>query len=86
MSVPPPKQCVVAVADMECHRFVEEIGPGTVLKLAATSDATSVHRHQMPPQQVMTHHPVSQWQEQGCWECCLGRSQVQGLGGSWITS
>ncbi len=71
---------------MGCSRSVEEIGPGTVQKLAATSDATSVHRHQMPAQQVMTHRPVSQWQGQGCWERCLGRSQVQGLDGSWITS
>ncbi len=86
MSAPPPKKCIVAVADMRCHRSVEEIGPGTVLKLAATSDATSTPRRQMPPQQVMTHLPVSQWQGQGCWERCLGRSQVQGLDGSWITS
>jgi len=95
------KICSIAAAEMGCCRSVEEIGPSTIQKLAATSDATSIHHHLMPPQQVMTHHPVSQWtpyqhrlghrpvsqgQGQGCWERCLGRSQVQGLNGSWITS
>jgi len=100
-SVPLPKNCSMAAAEMGCCRSVEEIGPSTIQKLAATSDATSIHHHLMPPQQVMTHHPVSQWtpyqhrlghrpvsqgQGQGCWERCLGRSRVQGLNGSWITS
>ena len=100
-SGPPAKSCVISAAHVGCCRSVEEIGPSTVQKLAATSDATSIHRRQMPFQQVMTHRPVSQWtpcqhrlvhrpvsqvQGEGCWERCLGRSQVQGLNGSWITS
>ena len=98
-SGPLAKSRVISAVHVGHCRSVEEIGPSTTQKLAATSDATSTHRCQMPPQQVMTHHPVSQWmpcqhrmghrpvnQGQGCWESCLGRSQMQGLNGSWITS
>ena len=90
----------ITETDMSCTcRYVEEIGPITMNRPVAFTDATSPLHQMMPPQQMMTHLLVYPWlpgqhrlsrrpisRGQGCWERCLAESRMQELNGNWITS